>query len=106
MYFTKFILAAVGISFVITSPVPQDNNDDVENCNINCTDTAYICTKDASNSVDKAVWCVVQTIFKLAAPLLSAHLLVPCSVFDVCLADCSVDSGVDETGNLEGESAR
>ena len=80
MYFTKLILAVVGISFAIASPVPQDDNDDLENCNIDCTDTAYICTNDASNSVDKAVWYVAQTISKPAVPLLSADLPVPCSI--------------------------
>ena len=58
--FSKLILAAVGLSFAIASPVPQDNNDALESCNTGCTNSYTICTDGETITAEDEGWYVTQ----------------------------------------------
>lgn len=60
MYLYKLILAAVGISFAVATPVPQNNNDVLESCNGNCKSIYDTCIKNAgTDDVAQGVWYVI-----------------------------------------------
>ena len=71
MHFSKLILAAIGISFAVASPVPQNNNDALENCNTDCTNDYTICEENQKNTLEDLNWYVIQKISKLVVSLLT-----------------------------------
>ena len=65
MHIYKLILAVVGISCAVASPVPQSNNDELESCNGNCKSAYDSCMNDAGKGdVPEAEWYVTQRILK------------------------------------------
>ena len=75
MHFSKLILAAIGISFAVASPVPQNNNDALENCNTDCTNSYTICIEAEANTLEDLYWYFMQWISKLVVPLLTNESL-------------------------------
>ena len=80
MHFTKLIFAAVGISFAVSTPVPQNNNDVLESCNGVCKSEYDTCANNAATEgiggdAAQVLWYVTQRILRLVVPLLTAHLV-------------------------------
>ena len=58
MHFYKLILAAVGISFAVTSPTPQSIGDLLEACEANCLSQYNTCDSRAVNTAEQSLWYV------------------------------------------------
>ena len=71
MHFSKLILAAVGISFAVASPVPQTLEDELEKCNTDCTNDYTICEQNQKNTLEDLNWYVIQKVSKLVVFLLT-----------------------------------
>ena len=80
MHFTKLIFAAVGMSFAVSTPVPQNNNAVLESCNGLCKSEYDTCDNNAQSegaegAAAQVLWYVTQRILRLVVPLLTAHLV-------------------------------